>query len=572
MIEGAIAVRPGSLAEDVARLPWLPPTPAALLALAQSDDCWPVVRRDPGAVLLLLRIPSLRKLAPELLSLPQLTRCPEPLEYAAHRLGDITQSSLPEWTAPGRATVRDAALDYARTAAAIAELTGKCDPEKASVCGLLAPLGWLAAAAVHPEAVIDVLDDPQHVADPEGLQRKHWGLDHAALARRLARRWELPQWLVGPIGYLGMPLELARRVGADALLFQITQLAVSRVQSQGGGLRLAVGTSVGELLLSLGLTADSLAHLAPADDSNADADETPSLRDLLVLGAENRRLRASRAGEDLEALVDVLTATLQEQRGREDEKLRQQKLRALAEFAAGAGHEINNPLAVISGQAQYLYGGEEEPERRKALETIVGQTQRIHQLLRSVMHFARPPAPKLQSTDLIRLVDEVATALAECAQERKVRLRVRESEPTDDTAWACTPLVRPPVLTPLCLVHIDAGQVRTALTCMLRNAIEAAPPEGWASIRVAPVGNHVDVIVEDSGPPMSAVHREHLFDPFFSGRSAGRGTGLGLPTAWSLARQQGGDIRLASEPGEPTRFVLSLPQAVEEGRKASIAC
>jgi len=69
----------------------------------------------------------------------------------------------------------------------------------------------------------------------------------------------------------------------------------------------------------------------------------------------------------------------------------------------------------------------------------------------------------------------------------------------------------------------------------------------------------VSVVVEDSGPGPTALDREHLFDPFYSGRRAGRGSGLGLPTAWQLARQHGGDVRFdASETG-PTRFVLTLP-------------
>jgi signal transduction histidine kinase len=69
------------------------------------------------------------------------------------------------------------------------------------------------------------------------------------------------------------------------------------------------------------------------------------------------------------------------------------------------------------------------------------------------------------------------------------------------------------------------------------------------------------VFVEDSGPGPAPEQRPHLFDPFYSGRSAGRGRGLGLPLAWRLARQQGGDVSLEpARPGQPTRFVLSLPR------------
>jgi two-component system, NtrC family, sensor kinase len=228
------------------------------------------------------------------------------------------------------------------------------------------------------------------------------------------------------------------------------------------------------------------------------------------------------------------------------------KLRALAEFAAGAGHEINNPLAVISGQAQYLLAHENEPSRRAALDKIIVQTQRIHTLLRDLMQFARPPAANRRAVDMVRLIDEVATALADHALHHQVRLKVREEQDTN-----------PPLAPPTCLVLADAGQVKTALTCLVRNAIEAAGAEGWASVRLVESGGQVHVLIEDSGLALPDEQREHLFDPFYSGRPAGRGPGLGLPTAWSLARQQNGDVYLASEPGEPTRFVLRLPRPAE---------
>ena len=114
---------------------------------------------------------------------------------------------------------------------------------------------------------------------------------------------------------------------------------------------------------------------------------------------------------------------------------------------------------------------------------------------------------------------------------------------------------------PPVLVCADPAQVRTALTCLVRNAVEAAPADGWARVRLeAPEPGRVEVAVEDSGPGPDAAQQEHLFDPFYSGRQAGRGRGLGLPIAWRLARQQGGDVRLEPHrPGEPTRFLLTLP-------------
>ena len=154
------------------------------------------------------------------------------------------------------------------------------------------------------------------------------------------------------------------------------------------------------------------------------------------------------------------------------------------------------------------------------------------------MQFARPAAPHLQRVDLGGLLREVVDAQRQTADDRQVRLVVADPAP----------------LTLL----VDPAQIRTALTALLRNAIEAAPASGWASLRTAPdPADGLTVVVEDSGPGPTGAEREHLFDPFYSGRKAGRGRGLGLPTAWRLARQHGGDVRFAG--AEPTRFVLTLP-------------
>ena len=69
----------------------------------------------------------------------------------------------------------------------------------------------------------------------------------------------------------------------------------------------------------------------------------------------------------------------------------------------------------------------------------------------------------------------------------------------------------------------------------------------------------IELIVENNGPGPEAHQREHMFDPFYSGREAGRGRGLGLSIAWRLARQLGGDVRFEEASAGPTRFVLSLP-------------
>src|SRR5689334_16976870 len=91
-----------------------------------------------------------------------------------------------------------------------------------------------------------------------------------------------------------------------------------------------------------------------------------------------------------------------------DRQLVELKLRALGEFAAGAGHEINNPIATIVGYAQQLLAGESDPDRRHALATIGAQAYRIRDMIGDCMLFARPPEPRPVSLDLSSVVREVA--------------------------------------------------------------------------------------------------------------------------------------------------------------------
>ena len=110
--------------------------------------------------------------------------------------------------------------------------------------------------------------------------------------------------------------------------------------------------------------------------------------------AEARRRSGTLLALRLEQEVDDLHARLGRVAADADRNLQTANLEALAEFAAGAGHEINNPLAVISGHAQRLLRTEQDDDRADSLRAVVRQTQRIAGILRELMQFARPPKPQ----------------------------------------------------------------------------------------------------------------------------------------------------------------------------------
>jgi signal transduction histidine kinase len=536
-----------SLAEAACELPWLAPCAGSLVALTRpaSGRLWSALRSDPGLVLLLLRQAPPVAATSACSFYSSLLREPGVLRLALECLG-ADNAAFADWRHATLQPIYKAALTYATAAEALALASDRSNPDHAWVGAMLAPLGWLAAA-IDVEGVQACLPVKSLSSDDLcKLQQRTWGLDHAAIARRLALRWQLPPWLTAIVGHLGMPLDVASTLGADPDGFRIVQLAVALVDQAGLGLRLPVGANRDQLVAGLDLSASEVQHvvnnfprITPPADWHAPA-RTALLPDLLRLAVDNSRLTAIPLQGRLHADLDALQEATRRLHAGEEQRLQQRKMSALAEVAAGAGHEINNPLAVISGQAQYLMLSEREPARCKALQTIIGQTQRIHQTLMQMMQFARPSAPHKQRLDLGGLLREVTATVQQLADDRQVRIVCADAEKG---------------LTLL----VDPGQIRTILVALLRNAIEAAPASGWASLSVeARPGIGLTVAVEDSGPGLSVADREHLFDPFYSGRKAGRGRGLGLPTAWQLARQHGGDVAFDGN-APTTRFVLTLP-------------
>jgi len=218
-----------------------------------------------------------------------------------------------------------------------------------------------------------------------------------------------------------------------------------------------------------------------------------------------------------------------------------EKLEAMAEFAAGAGHEINNPLAVISGRAQLLLRDETDPERRHALALIVAQAMRVYEMIADMMLFARPPRPELETVDLRETLDSlVADMTPRCARQETALCRLGESD------RVC--------------VEADPTQIRVALQAICQNALEALRHGGRIEIGLERRDGGARIRIRDDGPGIKPEERRHLFDPYYSARQAGRGLGLGLSKAWRIAVNHGGRIEVESQPGQGTAITVVLPE------------
>ena len=235
--------------------------------------------------------------------------------------------------------------------------------------------------------------------------------------------------------------------------------------------------------------------------------------------------------------------------------LEKEKLDSLKELAYGAGHEINNPLANISARAQTLLDGEHDPARRRLLAAINTQAFRAYEMIADMMLFARPPQPQTAEVDLVALVRSVVDELTTRAGAQHTELVVDAS--------TCGQVLS---------ARIDKTQIAVALRALCANALEALGEGGEVRVAVdtparhqpAPAnssvpGETVQIAVTDNGPGIPPEVRRHIFDPFYSGREAGRGLGFGLSKCWRIVSMHGGRIDVESTPGQGATFTITLP-------------
>jgi signal transduction histidine kinase len=246
-------------------------------------------------------------------------------------------------------------------------------------------------------------------------------------------------------------------------------------------------------------------------------------------------------------LTDAIERMREHERfsGRFDDSLKAARLEAARELAYGAGHEINNPLANIATRAQSLLLEERDPERRRRLATIVDQSFRARDMIGGLMLFARPPKPTAEPADVGGIIAAVVEAARGQAAARGISLESTSPTTVID-------------------VVVDRSQVEEALRAIVTNAIEAVGSGGRVTIAarsIDGISRWCEITVADDGCGMDDATVRRAFDPFFSGREAGRGAGLGLSKAWRFIETNGGSVTIASRPGAGTSVAVRLPVA-----------
>jgi PAS domain S-box-containing protein len=228
-----------------------------------------------------------------------------------------------------------------------------------------------------------------------------------------------------------------------------------------------------------------------------------------------------------------------------EQQLRQsEKMSALGQLVAGVAHEVNNPLAVVMGNAQLLARNGDLPEKtRGEILNILRESERAAKIVRNLLMFSRKSDPQLGPVNLNHLVRSVMDSRSQEAGEHLIELIVHLSDHLPRTM-------------------ADASQLEQVLSNLLGNAIHALagqPHEKRISIRTEHSATHVWITVADNGPGIPKEIMSRIFEPFFTTKKVGKGTGLGLTISYSIIEAHHGKMWVDSEPGQGAKFTIQLP-------------
>ena len=330
-------------------------------------------------------------------------------------------------------------------------------------------------------------------------------------------RLELNQGIVGWVGYHGETL-LANDVNAEPHYVNLGPDA-ALIRSE-----LCVPIRVGATISGV-LDVQSL-QLDDFDEHDVMVME--ALADQIAVAIENARL------------YGVIQQELIERKQAEQQAARAGRLAAIGRLAAAMAHEINNPLQAMRSNLELALDFDLEPdEQKKHLHVVHRQIQRLTEITRRVIDFARPADDTRYPISIVRIVQKTLKLVDK-------QLELARIQTTTDLSAG------------LPAVFAVPDQITQVLLNLTANAIEAMPNGGHLHIAARADENKVRLTLTNDGPSLSEEHIEHIFDPFFTTKSGG--TGLGLSISHSIIHRHNGTIKaenLKDEQG--VAFTITLP-------------
>jgi two-component system, NtrC family, sensor kinase len=264
----------------------------------------------------------------------------------------------------------------------------------------------------------------------------------------------------------------------------------------------------------------------------------------LILNVALAPLRRAESGEATGALVVLEDVT---SRVRLEEQLQQrEKLSSIGLLAAGVAHEINTPLTGVSSYTQMLLGmfAAHDP-KHKLLEKIHRQTERATGIVNNLLNFSRVggSVTEFGEVDINHVLEDTLQLLEPQMRHAQIEV-VRDFDAGLPRAYG------------------NAGKLQQVFTNLLLNARDALPGGGRVTLRTrADESGAVTVHVADDGIGIAPENVARIYDPFFTTKGVGRGTGLGLAVSYGIVQEHSGHIAVESAPGRGTTFRITVPTA-----------
>ncbi|MGH9816433.1 MAG: GAF domain-containing sensor histidine kinase, partial [Candidatus Acidiferrales bacterium] len=248
-----------------------------------------------------------------------------------------------------------------------------------------------------------------------------------------------------------------------------------------------------------------------------------------------------KAGERIGRLI--LVDNISQRVRLEEQLLQNEKLTSLGLLAAGVAHEVNTPLAVISNYIQMLarqLPGDDP--RHKIIDKIVKQTFRASEIVNNLLNFSRTGASEFSEVNLNSVVEETLSLVAHPFKTARVNVIKSFSNglPT---------------------VMGSPNRLQQVFLNLFMNARDAMPSGGMIEVRTGTYNGSVEVEVTDTGVGIPREQLNRIFDPFYTTKAVGRGTGLGLSVSYGIIKEHAGTIDVRSTPGKGTSFRLEFPVA-----------
>lgn len=215
---------------------------------------------------------------------------------------------------------------------------------------------------------------------------------------------------------------------------------------------------------------------------------------------------------------------------------------ALAEIAAGAAHELNNPLAVISGRAQLLAGAETDRQKKEILKQIQNSARDASAIIEDLMGFAEPPQPRRVAVSIGQVLEEAVELTRQKTGAEHINAQIKVGPDVGD-------------------IFVDSGQIVSAIANVITNAVESYSDRmGPVKVTAETSGNFVKLQVGDLGCGMDARTLARATHPFFSAKPAGRKRGMGLAYTARFIQLNEGLLNIESEPDKGTSVTIYLPR------------